>query len=122
MAWRCARGRGGVKEAGAMSDNKRVGRVVQVMGPVVDVEFPPGQLPDLNNAIRIDYESVDRKIHLVLEAAQHLGNDTVRCIAMASTDGLVRGMRAVDTGGPISVPVGRKVLGRVMNVLGEPID
>ncbi|HEY8418542.1 MAG TPA: F0F1 ATP synthase subunit beta, partial [Limnochordales bacterium] len=105
-----------------MSDNKRVGRVVQVMGPVVDVQFPPGQLPDLNNAIRIDYESDDRKIHLVLEAAQHLGNDTVRCIAMASTDGLVRGMRAVDTGGPISVPVGRKVLGRVMNVLGEPID
>ncbi|HEY8496958.1 MAG TPA: F0F1 ATP synthase subunit beta [Limnochordales bacterium] len=106
-----------------MSDNeKRVGRVVQVMGPVVDVQFPPGQLPDLYNAIRIDYEDDERKIHLVLEAAQHLGNDTVRCVAMASTDGLVRGMRAVDTGGPISVPVGRKVLGRVMNVLGEPID
>ncbi|HLT58602.1 MAG TPA: F0F1 ATP synthase subunit beta [Limnochordales bacterium] len=106
-----------------MSDNqKRVGRVVQVMGPVVDVQFPPGQLPDLNNAIRIDFESDDIKIHLTLEAAQHLGNDTVRCIAMASTDGLVRGMQAVDTGAPISVPVGRKVLGRVMNVLGEPID
>ncbi|OUM98152.1 MAG: F0F1 ATP synthase subunit beta [Firmicutes bacterium ZCTH02-B6] len=106
-----------------MSDNeKRVGRVVQVMGPVVDIQFPPGQLPDLNNALRIDYEDDERKIHLVLEAAQHLGNDTVRCVAMASTDGLVRGMRAVDTGGPISVPVGRKVLGRVMNVLGEAID
>ncbi|MFO7310978.1 MAG: F0F1 ATP synthase subunit beta [Bacillota bacterium] len=106
-----------------MGDNeKRVGRVVQVMGPVVDVQFPPGQLPDLYNAIRIDYEDDERKIHLVLEAAQHLGNDTVRCVAMASTDGLVRGMRAVDTGAPISVPVGRKVLGRVMNVLGEPID
>src|SRR5690606_8900936 len=112
-----------MKEARAMSDNqKRVGRVVQVMGPVVDVQFPPGQLPDLNNAIRIDFESDDIKIHLTLEAAQHLGNDTVRCIAMASTDGLVRGMQAVDTGAPISVPVGRKVLGRVMNVLGEPID
>ncbi|MBO8142831.1 MAG: F0F1 ATP synthase subunit beta [Firmicutes bacterium] len=106
-----------------MSDNqKRVGQVVQVMGPVVDVQFPPGQLPDLNNAIRIDVESDDRAIHLTLEAAQHLGNDTVRCVAMASTDGLVRGMKAVDTGEPIAVPVGRKVLGRVMNVLGEPID
>jgi len=99
-----------------------VGRVVQVMGPVVDVEFPAGQLPDLYTAVRIQDQSEIGKIDLTLEVAQHLGNDTVRCIAMASTDGLVRGMRAVATGRPISVPVGRGTLGRVMNVLGEPID
>ena len=101
---------------------ERVGRVVQVMGPVVDVEFPPGQLPDLFNAIVINTESEGRTIRLTLEAAQHLGNNTVRCIAMASTDGLKRGMPAVDTGGPISVPVGRAALGRIFNVLGETID
>ncbi len=106
-----------------MSDNgQRVGRVVQVMGPVVDIEFPPGQLPDLLNAIVINTEAEGMEINLTLEAAQHLGNNTVRCIAMASTDGLRRGMPAVDTGGPISVPVGRKALGRIFNVLGEPID
>ncbi|HLS90636.1 MAG TPA: F0F1 ATP synthase subunit beta [Limnochordia bacterium] len=106
-----------------MSDNgQRVGRVVQVMGPVVDIEFPPDQLPDLLNAIVINTEAEGMKINLTLEAAQHLGNNTVRCIAMASTDGLRRGMPAVDTGGPISVPVGRKTLGRIFNVLGEPID
>src|SRR5690606_6664835 len=106
-----------------MSDNgQRVGRVVQVMGPVVDIEFPPDQLPDLLNAIVINTEAEGMKINLTLEAAQHLGNNTVRCIAMASTDGLRRGMPAVDTGGPISVPVGRKTLGRIFHVLGEPID
>jgi ATP synthase, F1 beta subunit len=106
-----------------MSDNgQRVGRVVQVMGPVVDIEFPPDQLPDLLNAIVINTEAEGMEINLTLEAAQHLGNNTVRCIAMASTDGLRRGMPAVDTGGPISVPVGRKALGRIFNVLGEPID
>jgi len=106
-----------------MSENgTMVGRVVQVMGPVVDVEFPAGQLPDLYTAVRIQDQSEIGKIDLTLEVAQHLGNDTVRCIAMASTDGLVRGMRAVATGRPISVPVGRGTLGRVMNVLGEPID
>ncbi|MDI9414400.1 MAG: F0F1 ATP synthase subunit beta [Bacillota bacterium] len=103
-----------------MSTNK--GKVVQVIGPVVDIEFAPDQLPDLLTAIRIEGETEGHKIDLVLEAAQHLGNNMVRCIAMASTDGLQRGMEAVDLGGPISVPVGSETLGRLFNVLGEPID
>jgi len=88
----------------------------------VDVEFAPGKLPDLLNAIKIDTEGQGGPISLTLEAAQHLGNNVVRCVAMASTDGLQRGMAAVDLGAPISVPVGPGTLGRVMNVLGEPID
>ncbi|MCG0277015.1 MAG: F0F1 ATP synthase subunit beta [Thermanaeromonas sp.] len=96
-----------------------IGRVVQVIGPVVDVEFPH-QLPDLLNAIVIKTE--DGRINLTMEAMQHLGNNTVRCVALASTDGLQRGMTAIDTGGPITVPVGRATLGRIFNVLGEPID
>ncbi len=96
------------------------GKVVQVLGPVVDVRFPAGQLPELLNAIRIKDES--RNIDLTCEAAQHLGDDIVRCVALSTTDGLVRGMPAEDTGGPITVPVGEKTLGRVFNLLGEPID
>lgn len=96
------------------------GRVVQVQGPVVDIAFEPGELPAILNAITIDDPT--RDIHLTVEVAQHLGDDVVRCIAMASTDGLVRGMPAVDTGGPITVPVGRETLGRVFNLLGQPID
>ncbi|GAB6877628.1 F0F1 ATP synthase subunit beta [Thermaerobacter litoralis] len=101
---------------------KNVGRVVQVIGPVVDIEFPEGNLPDIYNAIKIQAKTEEVEIDLTVEAAQHLGNNVVRCVAMASTDGLQRGMPAVDTGGPISVPVGREVLGRMFNVLGEPID
>ena len=96
------------------------GKVVQVIGPVVDVEFPAGQLPDIYNAITITDEK--RNINLVMEAAQHLGNNTVRCVAMSSTDGLQRGMTAVDTGSAIAVPVGRNTLGRIFNVIGEVID
>jgi len=96
------------------------GTIVQVQGPVVDVAFPPGELPALLNAVTIADEA--RGIRLTTEVAQHLGDDVVRCIAMASTDGLVRGMPATDTGGPITVPVGRETLGRVFNLLGEPID
>ncbi len=96
------------------------GRIVQVQGPVVDLGFAPGELPAILDAVTIDDEA--RSIHVTVEVAQHLGNDLVRCIAMASTDGLVRGMPAVDQGGPISVPVGRETLGRVFNVLGNPID
>jgi len=96
-----------------------IGRVVQVIGPVVDVEFP-NHLPDLLNAIVIKTE--DGRINLTMEAMQHLGNNTVRCVALASTDGLQRGMTAIDTGSPITVPVGRATLGRIFNVLGEPID
>jgi F-type H+-transporting ATPase subunit beta len=98
------------------------GKVAQVTGPVVDVEFPASELPELYNAIEIKIEQAGRRIDLVLEAAQHLGDNLVRCIAMASTDGLMRGDPAVDTGQPITVPVGKQSLGRLFNLLGEPID
>lgn len=96
------------------------GKIVQVRGPVVDIRFPAEERPALLNAIRIQDES--RGINLVVEVAQHLGDDIVRCVAMASTDGLVRGMEAIDTGAPISVPVGPQTLGRMFDVLGQPID
>ncbi|GIW15771.1 MAG: ATP synthase subunit beta [Tepidiforma sp.] len=95
------------------------GRVVQIIGTVIDVEFPPDRLPALFNAVNIIRE--DGSV-LVTEVQQHLGNNWVRCLAMDSTDGLRRGVRAVDTGAPISVPVGPKALGRMFNVLGQPID
>ncbi|MDP4096089.1 F0F1 ATP synthase subunit beta [Paenibacillus sp. P96] len=99
------------------------GRVVSIMGPVVDVEFERGQLPELLNAITIQGElEGGKRIDLTLETSKHLGDNRVRCIAMSSTDGLVRGMEAVDMGAPISVPVGEVTLGRVFNVLGQPID
>ncbi|NGQ95562.1 F0F1 ATP synthase subunit beta [Brevibacillus sp. SYP-B805] len=101
------------------------GRVVQVMGPVVDIEFERGYLPAIYNAIKIQHKAQnagERDIDLTVEVAVHLGDNLVRTVAMASTDGLVRGMEAVDTGSPISVPVGPVTLGRVFNVLGEPID
>lgn len=96
------------------------GKVVQVIGPTVDVEFEEGHLPDIYNAIHIDNE--EKGIHLVTEVAQHLGNNMIRSIALASTDKLVRGMRAMDTGKSISIPVGSTTLGRIFNLLGEPID
>ena len=98
------------------------GRVVQVMGPVVDVKFESGQLPNLNNALKVAHRGENVEINLVLEVALHLGDDTVRTIAMSSTDGLTRGTETLDTGAPISVPVGNITLGRVFNVLGETID
>ncbi|MGM0843524.1 MAG: F0F1 ATP synthase subunit beta [Bacillota bacterium] len=100
------------------------GHVLQVMGPVVDVKFPSGQLPDIFNALVVKQEAKAdaRGIDLTLEVALHLGNDTVRTIAMDSTDGLTRGIEVADTGAPISVPVGDVTLGRVFNVLGETID
>lgn len=99
------------------------GRVIQVMGPVVDVQFDRGNLPEIYNAITINTTLDNGKvINLTLEAALHLGDNIVRTVAMSSTDGLVRGTEVVDTGKPISVPVGEKTLGRVFNVLGEPID
>ena len=96
------------------------GYVLQVMGPVVDVKFDNGQLPDIYNALKVT--SADGNVDLTLEVALHLGDDTVRTIAMASTDGVQRGMDALDTGAPISVPVGDITLGRVFNVLGDNID
>ena len=97
---------------------KNIGSVVQIIGPVLDIRFPAGHLPDLLNAIEIERDGGK----LVCEVAQQLGDDVVRCIAMSSTDGMVRGMEAVDTGSPIKVPVGNETLGRVFNLLGRAID
>lgn len=97
------------------------GHILQVMGPVIDVKFASGQLPNIYNALKVT-TSAEQNIELTLEVALHLGNDTVRTIAMASTDGVQRGMEVLDTGAPISVPVGDITLGRVFNVLGENID
>ncbi|NLK70617.1 MAG: F0F1 ATP synthase subunit beta [Clostridiales bacterium] len=97
---------------------QNIGRIVQIIGAVVDIRFDKESLPRLLNAIEIDNNGQ----RVVVEVAQHIGDDIVRCISMNSTDGLVRGMNAIDTGGPIKVPVGKEVLGRVFNLLGEPID
>ena len=99
--------------------SKNIGKIVQVIGPVVDITFEDGELPALLTAIEIPLKDQDS---LVVEVSQHTGDDRVRCIAMGSTDGLVRGMEAIDTGAPISVPVGKEVLGRMFNVLGREID
>jgi F-type H+/Na+-transporting ATPase subunit beta len=108
-----------------VSETKQVkGKVVQVLGPVVDVKFEGGHVPTIYNAIRVTSEGMDTPvpISLITEVAQHLGEGMVKCVAMEPTDGVVRGMTAIDLGEPISVPVGRGTLGRVLNVLGEPID
>ena len=96
------------------------GKIIQVIGPTLDIEFPPGKLPDILNAVHILDPS--KNIDLMAEVTIHLGDQTVRCIALSSTDGLVRGMEAVDTGAPLTVPVGPETLGRVFNLLGKPID
>ena len=104
--------------------DKKVGKVVQIIGPVVDVEFEEGHLPEIYNAVHITSEGFNTniKIDATAEVAQHLGENRVRCVAMEPTDGMVRGMRALDLGEPISVPVGKETLGRIMNVLGKPSD
>jgi F-type H+/Na+-transporting ATPase subunit beta len=99
------------------------GRITQVIGPVVDVEFPPGALPDIYTALSVTNPGIDaRQDNLVIEVSQHLGENTARCISMDTTDGLVRGMPVTSTGAPISVPVGKEVLGRILNVVGDPVD
>ena len=103
-----------------MEKAKNVGRVVSVVGPVVDVRFEMGELPDIYDALVV--RNPRTQTDLVLEVEQLLGDKTVRCVAMDSTDGLVRGLEVYDTGKPIQVPVGREVLGRLFNLLGEPID
>lgn len=106
-----------------MVEAKNVGRIIQVIGPVIDVEFPEGELPAIYNAVKITNPRIsDKEWNLTAEVAQHIGERVVRCIAMDTTDGLVRGMKVIDTGAPITMPVGREVLGRLLNVIGEPID
>ena len=98
---------------------ENLGKITQIIGAVLDIKFSAGNLPEINDAIKIPLKDSGE---LVVEVSQHLGDDTVRCIAMGSTDGLVRGMEAVATGAPITVPVGENTLGRIFNVLGQPID
>ncbi len=99
------------------------GRITQVMGPVVDVEFPPGEIPEIFTALKATNSSIDdREDNLTVEVALHLGENTVRCIAMDTTDGLRRGQPVRNTEKPIAVPVGPGTLGRIMNVIGEPVD
>src|SRR5438874_2822936 len=107
----------------ALSETAKLGKVTQVIGPVVDVEFPAGSLPEIFTALTVSNPGIyDKSDNLTIEVAQHLGENTARCIAMDSTDGLVRGQQVRNTGGPISVPVGKEVLGRILNVVGEPVD
>ena len=110
-------------KAHAAEPKRNVGKVVQVIGPVIDVEFEPEKLPELYNALRVDYAGDGTPpVHVTLEVEQHIGRNQVRAVAMSSTDGVVRGMEVVDQGQPITVPVGNAALGRILNVLGEPVD
>src|SRR5207302_9187441 len=99
------------------------GKIIQISGPAVDVQFTEGHLPPIYQALRVTSEgfNVPQPISVVLEVQQHMGEGRVRCVAMEATDGMVRGMKAIDLGGPISVPVGKGTLGRVKNVIGEPV-
>src|SRR5512142_692770 len=105
---------------GSSGGEANIGEVIQVIGPTVDVRFEPERLPKILNALTIKYP--DQGIDLTVEVALHIGDEVVRCVAMSSTDGLTRGMKAHDTGGSITVPVGRQTLGRVFNLLGDTID
>ena len=107
----------------AEKDKQAEGKITQVIGPVVDVAFPPGQVPDIYTSLKVSNPFIDdTKGNLVLEVAQHLGENTTRCIAMDSTDGLVRGMPVENTGQPIMIPVGPEILGRILAVVGRPVD
>src|ERR671930_946035 len=105
-----------------MAQTQQVGKIVQIIGPVVDVEFDAGHLPEIYNALRIQAPRNGDTIDIIVEVEQHLGENRVRAVAMKPTDGLQRGMKVIDLGEPISVPVGPETLGRVLNVLGEPVD
>ena len=103
---------------------ERIGHVIQISGPAVDVQFVEGAMPPIYQALKVvsDGFTVPNPVNVILEVQQHLGEGRVRCVAMEATEGMVRGMKAIDQGGPISVPVGRGTLGRVMNVIGQPVD
>src|SRR2546430_7578348 len=104
--------------------DKNVGTIVQVIGPVIDVEFEAGHLPEIYNALRVvsDGKGGGTPLDVICEVEQHLGENRVRAVAMKATDGMQRGMEAIDLGEPITIPVGPETLGRVLNVLGEPVD
>ena len=110
--------------ANTSTNGESAGRVVQIIGPVVDVEFPEKHLPPIYQTLRIVSEGFDvpTPIDLIAEVQQHLGEGRVRTVSMLPTDGMVRGMKAIDTGGPITMPVGEGTLGRVLNVIGQPVD
>ena len=99
-----------------------VGKIVRIIGPIIDVQFAPEELPKIYHALEVSADTPLGKIRVIAEVQQHLEDDKVRSVAMSSTDGLMRGMEVVDTGGPITVPVGEETLGRLFNLLGEPID
>ncbi|MEO5800870.1 MAG: F0F1 ATP synthase subunit beta [Gemmatimonadales bacterium] len=101
---------------------KTIGTIVQIIGPVLDIEFPPDQLPEIYNAVTVDDNSGPMPVRLTAEVQQHIGRNQVRAVAMSSTDGVSRGMQAVDTGSAVSVPIGNAALGRILNVLGDPVD
>src|ERR1700761_6964394 len=107
-----------------MADTQNIGKVISVSGPAVDVQFEEAKMPPIYQALVISSEGFDTPspVNVTVEVQQHLGEGRVRCIAMESTDGMVRGMKATDTGAGITVPVGRETLGRVLNVLGQPVD
>ena len=98
------------------------GRIVRIVGPVVDVEFAPTEMPAIYNALVVDADTAIGHVHTILEVQSHLGGDMVRCVAMTSTDGMTRGIKVLDTGSPMCMPVGPQTLGRIWNVLGEPVD
>ena len=107
----------------ASAKSQNLGRIKQVIGPIVDVEFESGVLPNIYHAVKVTNSAINNhEWNLVLEVAQHLGENTVRCVSMDSTEGLVRGLPALDTGDQIQMPVGRETLGRILNVIGEPVD
>src|ERR1700730_17050049 len=106
----------------ATANGQHTGRIVQVIGSTFDAEFEEGHLPEIYHALRVDTDYKGIPIHLTGEVEQQLGGNRVRCVALGSTDGLVRGMEVLDTGGPVTVPVGKETLGRVFNLVGEPID
>src|SRR5215471_15672260 len=112
------------KPNGTSTDGAPAGRVVQIIGPVVDVEFEEKHLPPIYQALRItsDGFEVPNPVDVIAEVQQHLGEGRVRAVSMLPTEGMVRGMKAIDTGGPITMPVGEGTLGRVLNVIGEPVD
>ena len=107
-----------------MSDNKSTGKILQVIGAVVDAEFERGAVPEIYNALEVTFRpaGAEEESRLILETQQHLGDGRVRAVAMSSTEGLVRGMEVANSGSPISVPVGDKVLGRIFNVVGDTVD